>query len=645
MKTSNTLPLLLLSVLITACGGGGGSDKTTTPPPPPANVAPTANAGTDQSVNGEIVVTLSGSGTDPDGTIASYSWAQSSGASVTLSNASTSTATFTAPSLVEEATLTFELTVTDDDGAVGNDSVTVVISPAPIAPVINIATQKSVDSESRVVLVAHASDEDGDIVSYHWQQTPEKTVVLNELSNGNVEFIAPSNAQLLEFILTVTDVQGLSTNKTVSINVLDSTSSLATLTLDEAAIPDIIGPNEGNLLAWTFNDFDGDGSQDFMFAGYNWTDAGPTLQEAPIHVFTNSTDGQFTLNTSTIFSGTLPGMVNARFAESPDFNGDGKPDLIMIGHGFDAEPFPGEPDILMLSTQGGTLEDASDNLGLSEANFSHALGVADIDNDGDIDIIISTLGSQLIPENKFHVLINDGLGMFTRHDDWIPEIIRSEVNGGGFFTSLILVDLDNDNDQDLVFSAGISGQESWVLWNPGNGNFSTLAPTQLSSSDKYKVIPSMTSMDVDGDGYQDLLLSSTRDIPNFYDGWQLRVLINDQKGQFNEMTNEFASLAMTENGWVRDAKVIDVDSDGDQDIVLTDAHDFIASQDKRPFALLNNGSGVFTPIFSDLLPKPCAIIPFDVDKDEDVDFICFLADMIGQPTQIQDFAIFRNMSN
>ena len=46
---------------------------------PPSNQPPVANAGFRQAVNENEVVTLSGSGSDPDGTIVGYQWAQISG--------------------------------------------------------------------------------------------------------------------------------------------------------------------------------------------------------------------------------------------------------------------------------------------------------------------------------------------------------------------------------------------------------------------------------------------------------------------------------------------------------------------------------------------------------------------------------------
>jgi serine protease AprX len=94
------------------------------PPPPAPNVAPTARAGADQTVRasrktGLASFTLDGSGsTDPDGTIVSYRWSQ--GATVVGTSAKVSLKR-------SPGTYVFTLLVTDDDGATGSDSVTVVV--------------------------------------------------------------------------------------------------------------------------------------------------------------------------------------------------------------------------------------------------------------------------------------------------------------------------------------------------------------------------------------------------------------------------------------------------------------------------------------------------------------------------------------
>ena len=127
------------------------------------NNAPTADAGNNQEVNessdnAPIQVTLSGgassdTNTDSGSSVVSYSWVevdsqgeqftddagnQLQSSSVTLTSADTATPTFTAPEVeVDESnegvtTLTFQLTVTDNDGATHSDLVEVAIHNLPI---------------------------------------------------------------------------------------------------------------------------------------------------------------------------------------------------------------------------------------------------------------------------------------------------------------------------------------------------------------------------------------------------------------------------------------------------------------------------------------------------------------------------------
>jgi hypothetical protein len=94
-----------------------------------SNVAPVANAGPDQSVAAGVTVTLDGSGSnDPDGTVQTYLWAQTSGTAVTLSSTSVVHPTFTSPVLVAGDTLVFRLTVWDNQGLVCTTPDTVSIA-------------------------------------------------------------------------------------------------------------------------------------------------------------------------------------------------------------------------------------------------------------------------------------------------------------------------------------------------------------------------------------------------------------------------------------------------------------------------------------------------------------------------------------
>ena len=97
------------------------------------NKAPTADAGEDQDVEEDATVTLSGFGTDPNaGDTLSYSWTQIQGETVTLQNADTATASFTAPNgLAADITLVFQLRVTDSANNYDDDTVTIKVAALP----------------------------------------------------------------------------------------------------------------------------------------------------------------------------------------------------------------------------------------------------------------------------------------------------------------------------------------------------------------------------------------------------------------------------------------------------------------------------------------------------------------------------------
>jgi dienelactone hydrolase len=94
---------------------------------PPPNSVPVANAGADKSITLPTnSVQLTGSGTDADGSIASYSWTKIAGpTSYTFS--STTVASPTVSNLVQ-GTYTFRLTVKDNSGATDTDDVNVVVN-------------------------------------------------------------------------------------------------------------------------------------------------------------------------------------------------------------------------------------------------------------------------------------------------------------------------------------------------------------------------------------------------------------------------------------------------------------------------------------------------------------------------------------
>jgi hypothetical protein len=173
-----------------------------------ANQPPEANAGSDQSVSTNALVTLDGSGSsDPDGHLPlAYGWAQTGGLVVAFTEA-LSVTTFTAPG--DPGILTFTLTVTDALGlASAPDEVVVTVGNQ--APVAAAGSDQSVNTNALVTLDGSgSSDPDGDLpLTYGWAQTDGPSVTFNGALSVTT-FTAPGDPGVLTFTLTVTDALGL----------------------------------------------------------------------------------------------------------------------------------------------------------------------------------------------------------------------------------------------------------------------------------------------------------------------------------------------------------------------------------------------------------------------------------------------------
>ena len=152
--------------------------------PPPAS----CNAGPDFSVNEGDTVSLSGS----SGGAGALLWTQLSGTPVTLSNATFSNPSFTAPQVASGGeTLTFKLTRTTACNT-GEDTVNITVVNLNHIPVADAGPDQTVAELAPVTLHGENSfDCDNDVFDLTWVQVSGPTVTLSDPTSANPTFTAP----------------------------------------------------------------------------------------------------------------------------------------------------------------------------------------------------------------------------------------------------------------------------------------------------------------------------------------------------------------------------------------------------------------------------------------------------------------------
>ncbi|HEX5204919.1 MAG TPA: PKD domain-containing protein, partial [Actinoplanes sp.] len=216
-----TTASLTFRLSVTDNDGGTGSDDLAVQV---TNAQPTSNAGADQSLHPRVSAALNGSGTDPDGSVVGYAWTQTAGPAVTITNATSASASIVTPSVATSATLTFQLTTTDNDGGTATDTMDVAVNNSP--PTVAAGTDITVNAGASVSLVATASDSDGSIASYNWTQSAGNPVTLTGNTTSTARFTAPSAStqSTYSFQVSVTDSDGAAATDTVTVTVRAATS-------------------------------------------------------------------------------------------------------------------------------------------------------------------------------------------------------------------------------------------------------------------------------------------------------------------------------------------------------------------------------------------------------------------------------------
>ena len=194
--------------------------------------APFANAGNPQTVNSGSTVILDGSqSSDPNvpALPLSFTWLQTGGPSVALSDNGFVKPFFTAPAVPAGAApvvLTFSLVASNGFASSGISTVNVTVVGQK-TPLVNAGSAQLVNAPALVTLNGSALDPNGAAaqpLTYQWRQTGGTTVQLTNAGSATATFNAPAMAAgqpavTLTFSLTVTDKLGLSGTATTQVTI------------------------------------------------------------------------------------------------------------------------------------------------------------------------------------------------------------------------------------------------------------------------------------------------------------------------------------------------------------------------------------------------------------------------------------------
>jgi len=374
-------------------------------------------------------------------------------------------------------------------------------------------------------------------------------------------------------------------------------------------------------------DFTGDGKLDVVLSYFLFP---LETRATPVRLFAGNGSGGFTDATGQVFGASAPSTVHARETIVADFNRDGRPDVFLADHGYDANPFPGAQNGLILSSGAAGLTNATAQLP-QVSDYTHSAEAADIDGDGDLDVFVGNGGGgQAVTAPYF--LVNNGSGGFTRSDAGLPSTLTTGAKPNHW--SEAFLDVDGDGDKDLFLGSSLNSPAQLLL-NNGKGVF-TLSGVAMPAGAANADAVDIQALDVNGDGRADLVLSYSV----FGSGdptRQIQLLINNGQGGFTDETAGRLPGSIQGGAWSRRVHLTDVNGDGRTDLVLSNGS-------STPFYLAD-GRGNFVQL-PNVLPGNGfdQITPGDVNGDGRVDFIAWRGVFDGGEQLRVDLAVDAGMN-
>ena len=356
-------------------------------------------------------------------------------------------------------------------------------------------------------------------------------------------------------------------------------------------------------------------------------------------------------------------------AAAADFNNDGWMDLFIIGGG-------NHLDGLFINQGNGTFQDVAVSAGVAGPQLGSGVAVGDYDNDGDVDIFVTSFG---VPEemgpghhrlyrnngdltftnmaaeagvNRTSPELPDGLGasfgdydldgdldLFVagwRKPDGKPALGNRlfRNNGDGTFTDVTteagivddgirgfnpcFADMDGDRFPEILLSADFG--TSRYFHNNANGTFTDV--TNKNKVDEVWSGMGAAVADLNNDGMLDWYVTAIFDDENVGRGDGNKLYLNQGKGKFSEAAS---SLGLADGGWGWGALILDLNNDTRPDIMNVNGWDLEAYANEATKVWLQQPDGTFLESAAAVgLNAPTnnlGLLNLDYDNDGDQDLL------------------------
>lgn len=272
--------------------------------------------------------------------------------------------------------------------------------------------------------------------------------------------------------------------------------------------------------------------------------------------------------------------------------------------------------------------DLAGKLGIDAISGAGGSIVEDFDNDGFLDIVISSVDA-CEPLHYFH---NNGDGTFS---DWTSKAKLSDQIGG---INCVQTDYNNDGWLDIFVMRGgwEFAMRNSLLKNNGDGTFSDVTDTSGLMSGEHRT-HSATWADFDNDGWLDVFVG--------HEQTPSQLFRNNGDGTFSDVS---VKAGVNRTAFTKGATWGDYDRDGFADL-------YVSNYGSENFLYHNNGNSTFTEIAPKLnVDKPIMSFPtWWADYDNDGWLDLFVASFVpsvtevargylGLPPQAETMKLYRN---